>query len=131
VTVIDTSAILAILLQEQEAQAFATFLEAQETIILSAATLTEAGIAVLRRGGPPLFRDLERLLDEISGQVVELTAARSRAAIDAYVRYGFGIGRPPCLNFGDCFSYAVAREMGLPLLYKGEDFAKTDILSAL
>jgi len=131
VTIVETSAILTILLQEPEAPSFAAYLEAEDELLISAATVTEAGIVALRRGGYPLFRDFERILQEVPMEVAPLTAARSRAAIEAYARYGLAIGRPPCLNFGDCFSYALAKEVNKPLLYKGDDFAKTDIRSAL
>ena len=64
-------------------------------------------------------------------EVVSFSASHADAATEAYRRFGKGVGQPACLNYGDCFSYALARSLDVPLLYKGDDFARTDIRSAL
>ena len=74
---------------------------------------------------------MQVLMQEASVVVVPLTTDVARTAIDGYRRYGLGIGKPACLNFGDCFSYALAKSLDQPLLYKGDDFSRTDIRSAL
>jgi ribonuclease VapC len=129
--VIDTSAILAILLQEPDSERFARAVEGADQRLVSAATLVEMGVVALRRGGAALRSDLEAVLNEASVEVVPVSEEHARAAIDAYARFGRGIGHPAGLNFGDCFAYALARAAGVPLLYKGGDFAHTDIHSAL
>jgi len=129
--VVDSSAIVAILRQEPEAGQFANVLEGDDQRLMSAATMTELGVVALRRGGQPLARELDRLFVEVDFVIMPVTEDRARAAIQAYATYGRAIGKPPCLNFGDCFSYALARELDAPLLYKGDDFSQTDIRSAL
>ena len=128
-TVADSSAFIAILLQEPDADRFAQALTEPATI--SAATLVELAAVCLRRGGVALLDQMQVLIQEASVVVVPLTADMAGTAIDCYRRYGRGIGRPACLNFGDCFSYALAKTLDEPLLYKGDDFARTDIRSAL
>jgi ribonuclease VapC len=127
--VADSSAFMAVLLQEPDADRFAQALTDSPTI--SAATLVELAAVCLRRGGTALLQQMQMLIQESSVVVVPLTAEVARTAIDGYSRYGLGIGKPACLNFGDCFSYALAKSLDQPLLYKGDDFAQTDIRSAL
>ena len=128
-TVADSSAFMAILLQERDADRFARALAIPPNI--STATLVELGAVCLRRGGVALLGQMQALLREAGVVVVPLTADVAWKAIDTYRRYGFGIGNPACLNLGDCFSYALANELNQPLLFKGDDFTKTDIRSAL
>lgn len=128
-TVADSSAFMAILLQERDADRFARAMAIPPSI--SAATLVELGAVCLRRGGVALLEQMQTLVREAAIVVVPLTADVGWRAVDAYRRYGFGIGNPACLNFGDCFAYALAKELNEPLLYKGNDFSQTDIRSAL
>lgn len=130
-TVVDTSALIAILRQEDDAGDFARALERHHAVAISTATLVEAGAVALGRGGPPLFGKLQVLVAQADLEFVPLSAEHAEIAIEAYRRYGRGVGSPSCLNFGDCFAYALAKARDEPLLYKGNDFARTDIRSAL
>ena len=130
-TVVDTSAVFAILFQEPEADTYEEAVERSRDLHVSAATLVEMGVVALGRGGPPLLAELEAMLEDAIVEVVPLTGSQARRAIAGFARYGRGIGRPRCLNFGDCFSYALAKELDEPLLYKGSDFSQTDVRSAL
>lgn len=125
---VDTSAVVAIVLGEVDAEALLTVIEAEHTI-MSAATLTEAGIVVEARQGPDASRDLQTLVDSAI-EVVSFDRDHARAAHAAWIRFGKG-RHPASLNLGDCFSYATASLAGVPLLFKGSDFTQTDIESAL
>ncbi len=129
--VIDSSAILAILLQEDDAPRFAEAIEAVERPLISAANVIESGMVVIARYGPEARSDLEALLEAGGIAVEPVTAEQSAIALDAFETFGKGRGRGASLNFGDCFAYALAKARGLPLLFKGEDFSRTDIPSAL
>ena len=122
---------MAILLQEADADQFARAMTTTQPLAMSAANLVELGIVCLRRGGAPLFDKMKILLREASVEVVAVMPELAWSALDAYRRFGLGIGKPACLNLGDCFAYALAKELNEPLLYKGDDFSKTDIRSAL
>jgi ribonuclease VapC len=131
VTVVDSSAVVAILRNEPDAPRFAKALEQSEWPIMSAGTLLELGIVALRREGAPLVNDLFELMSVSRIEVISVSEGQARTAIEAYGRFGRGSGHPARLNYGDCFSYALAKARNLPLLYKGDDFARTDIRSAL
>lgn len=128
--IIDSSAIIAILFQEPERAAFQERISGSGTARISAATLVEITAVLASRS-----RELEHVADQLitdSDVAVEpLTEARAEIARDAYRRYGRGSGHPARLNLGDCFSYALAKDLDLPLLYKGDDFSHTDVRSAL
>jgi ribonuclease VapC len=128
--VIDTSALAAVVFGEDDAETFAERMltEAGDTIV-SAATLVEARIVVEARQGQDAVRDLVDLLDGVGAHVVAFDADQAALAVEAWRRFGKG-RHPAALNFGDCFSYALAKARGAPLLFKGEDFAQTDIASA-
>lgn len=127
--VIDTSALMAIFLDEPDTQAYAESIMNHSPRLLSAASYVEAGIVLSGRLGKR--RELlDQWLRKHSVIVKALTLPQSELAIDAFHRYGKG-RHPANLNFGDCFAYALAKEMKAPLLFKGDDFAKTDILRAL
>lgn len=129
--VVDTSALLAILLQEDDAHRFAEAIEAVERPLISAANVVESGIVLIARYGAEARTDLESLL-EAGGMAVEpVTVEQSKIALDAYEAFGKGRGHGASLNFGDCFAYALAKASGMPLLFKGEDFSRTDIPTAL
>jgi ribonuclease VapC len=125
--VVDTSALMAMVQNEPDADRCAAMLEQTTKIAISAATFAEAVIvATLRKVGP----EMQRLLEGLGLEIVPVTAGFSQRVADAYGRWGKGI-HPARLNFGDCFAYALAEERGWPLLYVGQDFARTDVKSAL
>lgn len=125
--VVDTSALLAVLLLEADAGRIKEILESEDRVIMSAGTLSEALIVALQKN---LRMDLELLLERIKVHVYTLNKAHSKFVADAYSKWGKGIN-PARLNFGDCFAYALAKEHDVPLLYVGNDFARTDIVSAM
>lgn len=127
--VIDTSAIVAILRDEPERETFADLLAGAEDPLMSAATYFECSMVVHRRVGPRAMQRLDDLLQVIGVRVTALDIAQAHAARDAWSRYGKGRS-PAALNFGDCFSYALATTTGRPLLFKGADFAHTDVTPA-
>lgn len=124
---VDTSALMAILLGEAEADACAAALEAEDDILISAGTVAEALIVGERRD---LGDEMERLIDGLGMEIVNLTAASARRMAQAYSRWGKGM-HPAGLNFGDCFAYEIARQHGCRLLFVGGDFVRTDIASVL
>ena len=124
--VIETSAILAILEAEPDAAAFAEAIERDPVRLVSAASVLEASIVVVARHGDEGARELDLLLLKAQAEVVPVTGEHAALGRDAYVRYGKG-RHPAGLNFGDCFAYAVARASGEPLLFKGQDFSRTDV----
>lgn len=124
---IDTSAIVAILLAEPEAGAFERLIGDAPVARISAATLVELGVVVDTFRDPVVASLLERLLDDSRILVEPLTGVQARIARDAHQRFGRSSGHPARLNMGDCFSYALARDLNEPLLFKGRDFTHTDI----
>jgi ribonuclease VapC len=124
--VVETSAVLAILLEEPEAAEFAQLIEDDPAPLISAASVLEAGIVLISRHGVDARGDLQDFLEQGGLQVEPVTAEQAALALDAYQRYGKGRSRAG-LNFGDCFAYALGKAMGQPLLCKGQDFAQTDI----
>ncbi|GHT93043.1 VapC ribonuclease [Betaproteobacteria bacterium] len=125
--VIDTSAILAWLKHEQERERITTALESYPVCHISAVSLLEAHIVVRGREHPDMVGKLHHFLDEISAIVMPFDEHQARLADSAFLRYGKGQGHPAQLNFGDCAAYALARALGEPLLFVGNDFAQTDI----
>jgi ribonuclease VapC len=128
--IVDTSAIIAILKNEPEAQAFSDAIEAAKTVRISAASYLESNIVVGRYKDPILRSRLEEILENPGLQIEPVTAAQAKIAWQAYRDFGKGSGHPANLNFGDCFSYALARDKREPMLWKGEDFGFTDIRPA-
>lgn len=124
---VDTSALMAILLGEPEADACIAVLEAEENVLISAGTLAEALIVSARRN---VGEELQGLVESLGFEVVSLTAAGARRLAEAYARWGKGV-HPAGLNLGDCFAYEVAKEHGCRLLFVGEDFSRTDIECAV
>jgi len=124
---VDTSALMAIVLDEPEADACIAALEAEDELVISAGTVAEALIVAARRN---VGEELASVIDGLGFEVVAVASASARRIAQAYERWGMGID-PAALNFGDCFAYAVAREHGCPLLYVGDDFSKTDVESVL
>lgn len=124
--VLDTSALLALLLDEPEAEEFRAAVEEDTTRLVSAATLLETALVIEARKGEPGGRELDSLIHKAEIAVVAVDAEQVSEARRAYRRFGKG-RHAAGLNFGDVFAYALARSSGEPLLFKGDDFAKTDI----
>lgn len=129
--IVDTSVLIAILKNEPEAQAFSDAIEAAKVVRLSAASYLESRIVVNRYKDPILMARLEEILENPGLQIEPVTAAQAKIAWVAYRDFGKGSGSPANLNFGDCFTYALARDKREPLLFKGDDFVHTDLRSAL
>ena len=125
--IVDSSALIAIALAEPDAEHCMRALHEAECVSISAATVTETLIVAFGRDCEAPIRALFDRFGLIIEPVIE---GRARAAADAYRRYGKG-WHAAALNYGDCFAYALAIEHGCPLLYVGDDFAKTDVVSAL
>jgi ribonuclease VapC len=128
--VLDTSALLALLLDEPEADAFRAALEEDATRLVSAATLLETAIVIEARKGEAGGRELDLFIHKAEIVVVPADADHVTAARRAYRRFGRG-RHAAGLNFGDVFAYALANTSGEPLLFKGEDFTKTDVSRAV
>lgn len=125
--IVDTSAILAILLSEKEADEFTECLLKAGDSRISAVSFVEASIIAESRGGDGSVRQLDALMRKVGIAIEPVSEEQALSARQAFS--DFGKGRHPAgLNLGDCFSYALARVAGEPLLFKGNDFRKTDIL---
>ncbi len=124
--VIDTSALVAILQGEPERRRFIEAIEASDARLISAATFVEISIVIDVRYGTEGLRDLDHFIGRAGIELVPVDAEHSAAARVAFSRFGKGRHRAG-LNFGDCFSYALALVIGQPLLFKGDDFVHTDV----
>ena len=127
--VIDTSALVAILQREPERRAFIEAIEAADARLLSVATFVEISIVVEVRHGAEGLRDLDHFIRRASIELVPVDAEHGDVARTAFTRFGKGRHRAG-LNYGDCFSYALAISTGEPLLFKGDDFVHTDVTMA-
>jgi ribonuclease VapC len=125
VIAVDTSALMAIVLGEAEADACIKVLEAETEVLVSAGTVAEALIVAARRN---IGEEMARLIDGLGFEIVTVTPASARRIAQAYERWGKGV-HPASLNFGDCFAYEVAKEHSCRLLFVGDDFSKTDVES--
>lgn len=128
--VVDTSAIIAILLDEPERGEFAKALETSRDRRVSTVSLVETSIVIETRLGAAGIRELDQLLREASFETVAFDHEQALLAREAYRLFGRG-RHPAALNFGDCCTYALARAFGEPVLFKGDDFIRTDIASAI
>lgn len=128
--IVDTSAVIAILGGEDDRDDFLDALTSSPRTRMAAATYLETAVVVDNLGDPVLSRRLDELLDTLGVEVVDTTPGHALIARHAYRDFGKGTGHPAQLNFGDCFSYALAKEAREPLLYKGEDFGHTDVQPA-
>ena len=128
--VVDTSALCAVLFQEENSKVFRDALARPGRKLLSSATLAEAKIVVVARAGAPAGSELETLLQLTGIEVVDFTPEQARTAHEGWMLFGKG-KHPAGLNLGDCFSYALAKATGEALLFKGGDFSMTDVPSAL
>ncbi|MGO9451774.1 MAG: type II toxin-antitoxin system VapC family toxin [Candidatus Binataceae bacterium] len=131
---VDASAIVAILTREPEADALADLLDAARTPVTSPIALFEAALGICRKRHGSVEEaeeDVREFLEVAGVELVPITAKEADTALSAFSRYGKGRGHPAQLNLGDCFAYAVARNHRRALLFKGDDFDKTDIRSAI
>ena len=128
--IVDTSAIVAILAGEPDAERLIEALSTATQCRISAATFVELSMVLEGQFGPEVAYQAEALFREIGMSIEPFTAEQAYAARQAF--RDFGKGRHPAgLNLGDCFSYALAKLAGEPLLFKGSDFSRTDIVAAL
>lgn len=126
---VDTSALAAIFKADPRADRLAENMSSASSVVIPASCLVEA--ALLSQVGRGFFTWVEERLEDPRFQLGEITRPAALLAAHAARTYGKGSGHPAQLNFGDCFSYAVAKHADLPLLFVGEDFAHTDITPAL
>ena len=124
--IVDSSALLAILFGEPDAKRHAAAIMSASPCRMSVANVLEASIVVEGRGGDTAAHEFDTLLEKAEVEMVPVTVEHLEAARRAWRRFGRG-NHPAALNFGDCFAYALAKATGEPLLFKGEDFAQTDI----
>lgn len=129
--IVDSSALAAIVFGESDAEVYARRLSSARVIRMSAGTHLESGIVIDGRRDPVISGRLDELIATLHIQIEPVTARQAELARYAYRDFGRGRGNPANLNFGDCFAYALAKDLGEPLLYKGDDFSHTDIRSAL
>jgi ribonuclease VapC len=127
--VIDTSALVAILEQEDGARSFAEAIAATATPLISAVSVVETGIVMVTRRGDGGGHDLDDLVRACRLEIIPFTEEHARLARDGFARFGKG-RHAARLNFGDCISYALSKATGRPLLYKGDDFSRTDVEAA-
>lgn len=129
--VIDTSALVAILRREDEADEFLRLIAETDRCLLSAVSLLETSMVLAgRTGDDTAWRDLDDLIEIAAVEIVPQDAEQARIARAAFLRFGKG-RHPAGLNFGDCATYALSRAQNAPLLFKGQDFLKTDCLHAI
>lgn len=127
--IVDTSALLAVILGEADAETYLKAMTGAPMLAVSAVSLTEALIVAEARQGPEAAADLGALLAELEAEVVTVDEGQAEAAASAWRRFGKG-RHPAGLNLGDTFSYALAGIRSEPLLFKGRDFAATDVIQA-
>lgn len=121
--IVDSSAIVAIIRGEAEADPFLVHLRSQSDKAISAGNYLEMGIVIDGEKDAALSAGLDPLLDTLGIEIVAVSPGQAKIARQAYRDFGKGSGHPAKLNYGDCFAYALAMERGEPLLYKGDDFA--------
>lgn len=128
--VVDTSAMVAILLGEPQRDVLLHKITAASSTSMSAGTYLECALVIDARVGPANRARFDQLLSELGIEVVQFTPKQAQLARDAAMRFGRGSGHPASLNFGDCMSYALAADACRPLLFVGNDFGHTDITAA-
>lgn len=128
--VIDSSALVAILLGEAESEAFTSAILAAPARLVGAPSYLETAIVLIGRLGAGADDAVDLLLQRLGAELVPFGPDQARRALGAFRRHGKG-GHPAALNFGDCCSYALAAETGEGLLFKGQDFARSDLRPAL
>jgi ribonuclease VapC len=128
--IVDSSALIAILRSEPEASAYAQTIESAGLRRISATSYVEVGAVIDRAGDAIASRRVDELLNVAGIEIEAVTAGQAHLAREAYRDFGKGSGHAAGLNFGDCFSYALAKATGEPLLFKGDDFQHTDVAAA-
>jgi len=128
--VVDSSAIIAVLLNEPDARHYAHAFEQAEQACIAAPVFVEAAVVMLARKGEAGLLALDAFVQQSGLTITDMTATHAEAAIDAYRRFGKG-RHPAGLNLGDCYAYALATALAAPLLFKGDDFARTDVRPVL
>jgi len=128
--VIDSSALLAILLSEPESSQLVQAIAAADERVVAAPTIVEAAAVMLSRRGAGGEIALDALVQRLEIEIVPMSSEAANVSRRAYRRYGKGIGSPGVLNYGDCLAYGVAMSRGTTLLYKGKDFSQTDVTAA-
>jgi ribonuclease VapC len=128
--IVDTSALVAIALDEPERLKFQELIVDSTTARLSAANLVELFIVVDRHANRSVSDRIDTLLGALALVIEPVTAEQARIAREAYRLFGRGNGHPARLNYGDCFAYALAKALSEPLLFKGDDFIHTDVAAA-
>ena len=128
---VDTSALLAILLGEPERAQCQAALDAADQAVMSAGSLIEARIVARGKGGDPMVALLDALIEQAGIAIMPVNEEQAKIAHAGFVQYGKGNGHPAQLNFGDLFAYALAKSNNAPLLFKGDDFAATDVAAAM
>ncbi len=129
--IVDTSALIAVITDEPDGARLGHLMASTANLRISAATYLEASMVLDRRDNPAAGAVLDDVIFDLKIQIEPFTPEQARIARQAFRDYGRGSGHPANLNFGDCFSYALARDKREPILYKGTDFAQTDLRSAL
>ncbi len=129
--IVDSSAVVALLNDEPDAEVLLAAIRAADAPQMSVANFIECALVVDGYGRAELSDDLEPLLDRLRITLTPVSVEQAHVARAAHRRYGRGSGHPARLNFGDCFAYALAKDTGEPLLFKGDDFGHTDVRSAL
>jgi ribonuclease VapC len=129
--IIDSSALVAILLNEEDGEELSVVLDGPEVVRMSAASYLETSIVIDRYRDAALSTSFDDMILDSRIMIEPVTAEQARIARQAYRDYGKGSGHPANLNFGDCFSYALARAKREPILFKGDDFIHTDLRSAV
>ena len=125
--IVDSSAMVAVIKHEEDWQVLSAKMVSADHLRMSAASYLETAIVLDSRRDPVRSAGLDDLIEELDMVIEPVTAAQAKAARQAYRDYGKGSGHPAGLNFGDCFSYALAREKREPMLWKGDDFGHTDL----
>lgn len=128
--IVDSSAIIAILFKEPDGQRYLEVLAGARRPVTSAVSFVETAMVTEGRGGALAGSELDTLLAELDVETIPVDARQADIARDAWRRYGKG-RHPAGLNLGDCFSYALAKARNEPLLFKGDDFARTDVKAAI
>ena len=128
--IVDSSVLVAIFKREADARILVERLQRFRRRLISAPNFVEAAIVCEEWGKPAPAREFNLLVESLELEIVPASATQAEIARDAHRRFGKGRGQPPVLNFGDCFAYALAKETGAPLLFKGDDFAQTDLRPA-
>ena len=128
--ILDSSALIAVLFQEAQAPLMEEAMAEAATLAVAAPTLLETAVVAEGRFGLAMGNALDALMARLDAEVVSFTAAHAAVAREGWRRFGKG-RHPAGLNLGDCFSYALAKSRDQPLLYKGDDFARTDVKAAL